>query len=683
VVRKTLIALYVTIIIGGPQLAKAATEEQQVPKGRCDHATAYRAIYTARSASLAGKWHIAERSAEVARVDYEVCVTQSDEPGSERFRDTFAEADALQIRGFAQQNVSDEPGELASLTSAAHLFDSLAGNSDAPEPLRADANTRLLVLTSIVGTASLNHTPAPITSRVIAKLKSVDNDISEVTLSVIAAVVIAIAAAFRSISRVSTLKAARTYLWLILTRRRVILLWVDAEHSIAPFTTALQERFLDAEIIFLKSPRELLRYPMYPRVIQCIVLLVCDVTKLDTSDEGRLRIDRRLQTYVMRGGAIVGSHDLIYRRTRNKYLQEAFGVELKEFQRVESPVRYVKCAEVKNARHPAYELARHLPDVFDLDDREIIWGSWSKDVEPVFRSEGAIATNLVTTRRFQRGRLVWLNTGDHRDRICGTIDEADKNFVTLVAASIRWSSAQRWDNRAYPYIVAHRGASFVSRENTLAAFEKAIETEADAVECDVRRTADGILILHHDGSIGHQVIAETSYDSLFAEAKSQGFVLASLTELLASAKGRIKLDIELKERGYEDQVAAMIREAAFDRDDIVVTSFLPDVVANMSIQLPTTRCGLLIGMGWRGLSPILAAKKCNAAFVAVDARFLRFGFATRLLRAGLPIWAWTVDDAHRIGQLLAMSGVEAVITNRPQIGLLARQELQRRRRGKT
>src|SRR5690242_7733018 len=47
-------------------------------------------------------------------------------------------------------------------------------------------------------------------------------------------------------------------------------------------------------------------------------------------------------------------------------------------------------------------------------------------------------------------------------------------------------------------VIAHRGASRVERENTLRAFSRAHEMGADAVELDVRRTSDGVLVVHHD-----------------------------------------------------------------------------------------------------------------------------------------------------------------------------------------
>src|SRR5579862_7815521 len=59
-----------------------------------------------------------------------------------------------------------------------------------------------------------------------------------------------------------------------------------------------------------------------------------------------------------------------------------------------------------------------------------------------------------------------------------------------------------------PLVLAHRGASAVAAENTVAAFAKARELGADGVELDVRRSADGVLVVHHDAALhGGGVIA--------------------------------------------------------------------------------------------------------------------------------------------------------------------------------
>jgi glycerophosphoryl diester phosphodiesterase len=78
-------------------------------------------------------------------------------------------------------------------------------------------------------------------------------------------------------------------------------------------------------------------------------------------------------------------------------------------------------------------------------------------------------------------------------------------------------------------IVAHRGASREAPENTLAAFAKAIEIGADMIEFDLRRAPDGRLVISHD------------------PVRGAGLDLPTFEDTLRLTRGRIKLDVELKE----------------------------------------------------------------------------------------------------------------------------------------
>src|SRR5260221_6850843 len=87
-----------------------------------------------------------------------------------------------------------------------------------------------------------------------------------------------------------------------------------------------------------------------------------------------------------------------------------------------------------------------------------------------------------------------------------------------------------------PLVLGHRGASAVAPENTVAAFTRARELGADGVELDVRRTADGVLIVHHDPAVRDVgLIASLSFADLRA-ARPQ---LATLREALDACRGLV------------------------------------------------------------------------------------------------------------------------------------------------
>src|SRR5436190_14710082 len=137
-----------------------------------------------------------------------------------------------------------------------------------------------------------------------------------------------------------------------------------------------------------------------------------------------------------------------------------------------------------------------------------------------------------------------------------------------------------------PLVAAHRGASLYARENSLEAAQMAIDLGADMVEIDVRRTADGVLILHHDANVDGIPLHQLSFEALKGSVPE----LTTFVELLDVAAGRVKLDVELKEGGYENEVLQEI-VTRFPLKDVVVTSSNPDVIAAVTAIAPEVRTG--------------------------------------------------------------------------------------------
>jgi glycerophosphoryl diester phosphodiesterase len=201
-------------------------------------------------------------------------------------------------------------------------------------------------------------------------------------------------------------------------------------------------------------------------------------------------------------------------------------------------------------------------------------------------------------------------------------------------------------------VVAHRGASSIAPENTLEAFEKAIEVGADMVEFDVRSTADGILVAFHDS------VAAWTYEELRRTAPREPARLEQVVELCA---GRIALDVELKEPGIEEEVLEVV-STRMATGSFVVTSFLGDVVAAVKRLRPDVRTGLILA------AHDSARKHPSADFVAPNVALCDAGFATD----GMVVW--TVNDAPRLLRYLADPLVAAVVTDDPVLALRIREE---------
>jgi glycerophosphoryl diester phosphodiesterase len=189
-------------------------------------------------------------------------------------------------------------------------------------------------------------------------------------------------------------------------------------------------------------------------------------------------------------------------------------------------------------------------------------------------------------------------------------------------------------------ITAHRGASAIAPENSLEAFEKAIGLGADMVEFDVRRTADGVLVVVHDP------LPPVRYDELRPRPPR-------FEEVVDVCAGRIALDVELKEPGVEAEVLDVV-----DAASSVVTSFLPDVVAAVKTLRPDVRAGLLLREG--------AAVPFSAPgdFLAPH-----FTLVDRGLDVGSDLYVWTVNDEARLTRYLSDPRLTAVITDDPALAI--------------
>lgn len=222
-------------------------------------------------------------------------------------------------------------------------------------------------------------------------------------------------------------------------------------------------------------------------------------------------------------------------------------------------------------------------------------------------------------------------------------------------------------------VVAHRGASASVHENTLEAFEMAIQMGADAIEFDVRRTKDGVLVIHHNRAMRHSQtsISRLGYPAVVKLAEKQGFRIPTLDEALECCAGRIALDIEMKETGYEESVLKAAY-AHFDLHRVAFRSFKDTTVARVKELKPASIAGLIVrtpgaAVAWpatRGRSIAKRLLNCHADFVSPYWRMLGLGFLRKIDELRLPVVVWTVDNEVQVKKLIQKQ-LAGIITNKP------------------
>jgi glycerophosphoryl diester phosphodiesterase len=222
-------------------------------------------------------------------------------------------------------------------------------------------------------------------------------------------------------------------------------------------------------------------------------------------------------------------------------------------------------------------------------------------------------------------------------------------------------------------IAGHRGASaLVRHENTVEAFLRAAEVGAGWVELDVRRLADGALVVFHDADLSGVPLRSLTLRGLRDRCANLGFCPPTLEEALAACRGRLSVDIELKEEHTEDDAAAITR-AILPPGAYAWTSFHDGVVRRLATLDPDAPRGLLLGRPQPSrpvatrmseLYPMARLQAVKADFVAPNFRLLRLGFLRRMEQAGYPVWVWTVNEVGWMRHLLR-AGVAMIITDHP------------------
>jgi glycerophosphoryl diester phosphodiesterase len=214
--------------------------------------------------------------------------------------------------------------------------------------------------------------------------------------------------------------------------------------------------------------------------------------------------------------------------------------------------------------------------------------------------------------------------------------------------------------------IGHRGAAGHAPENTLAAIQKGIALGVDFVEIDVRRTADGVLVVLHDATVNRTTDGKGRVDRLFLRdiAKlnaGNGEHIPTLKEVLKIAAGKAGLMLELKTEGVAQQTVESVREAGF-KGPVIYASFLHKELTHVRAADPEASLMVLFG----GLSRASVARAIQYGSSHVG---LRRDKATRTLvdsfhRADLLVFVYTANTPRDIQHVLSLD-VDGVISNFP------------------
>jgi glycerophosphoryl diester phosphodiesterase len=223
----------------------------------------------------------------------------------------------------------------------------------------------------------------------------------------------------------------------------------------------------------------------------------------------------------------------------------------------------------------------------------------------------------------------------------------------------------------------HRGSSAAAPENTFAAFERALGDGAAYVETDIRRTADGVLVLLHDPSLdrtsdGRGLVADTDLEEIrrldagawFGEA-FRGQRIPELAAFLRWIEARPSLGaaLEVKAAGVGGEVAELAWSSPA-RDRLAIYSFHLDEIRAAKATAPNLPCLLLLEMTADPGGVIGRIDACGADGADVPWQWDARSLLAEMRERGFLLGGGTADGPEAAVRLVEL-GVDLIDTDRP------------------
>jgi len=244
------------------------------------------------------------------------------------------------------------------------------------------------------------------------------------------------------------------------------------------------------------------------------------------------------------------------------------------------------------------------------------------------------------------------------------------------------------ESLSQPIIFAHRGASAHAPENTLAAFELALAQQADAVELDVKLSADGHVIVIHDSTVdrttnGHGKVEDMTLADLkaldagsFRGREFTGEKIPTLEDVFEAVGERIFINIELKNHKAKGEdlvelVCMLVKKHQMQKR-VMFSSFFPDALSKAHSYLPSVPRGLLALDGFLGVW----ARSFGFNFGRYDALHPNLQDftqqeVTRVHRLKRRVHVYTVNNDEDMRRLFKW-GVDGIFTDDPQLAVKVR-----------
>jgi len=211
--------------------------------------------------------------------------------------------------------------------------------------------------------------------------------------------------------------------------------------------------------------------------------------------------------------------------------------------------------------------------------------------------------------------------------------------------------------------IAHRGYTRRHPENTLEAFQDALELDVDGIEFDVQETADGRFFIFHNDDIDGRPILQLRSDEMQRKRIRGKFRIPTLEQALKLCGKGTGLIVELKQVRSLEKLLSMLRDYA-DTERMALVSFDAELVARMAELAPDIRRGVISDAPLE--RPSAVTHHTGSSAMGVRCQDLRPDLIAQLHEAGTMAFVWGCPDAASVRKALSFD-IDGIISDYPEV----------------